>query len=154
MKKLAIVISSGFGTGFIKPAPGTWGTAMAFLITIGLWLSPLSDIVNMPIILSGVFCVLGLWSVNVLSDDWEDDDQRIVVDEMIGFWITMIFIPMSWTSLILAFILFRLYDIFKPLGIRKFDNIKANWAVLVDDVAAGVYANVTLRIILILLSWQ
>ena len=154
MKKLAIVISSGFGTGYIKPAPGTWGTAMAFLITIGLWLSPLSDIVNMPIILSGVFCVLGLWSVNVLSDDWEDDDQRIVVDEMIGFWITMIFIPMSWTSLILAFILFRLYDIFKPLGIRKFDNIKANWAVLVDDVAAGVYANVTLRIILILLSWQ
>ncbi len=153
MKKLAIVISSGFGTGFIKPAPGTWGTTMAFLISIGLWLSPLSDIVNMPIILSGVFYVLGLWSINVLSDDWEEDDQRIVVDEMIGFWITVIFIPISWTSLILAFILFRLYDIFKPLGIRKFDNIKTNWAVLVDDVAAGVYANVTLRIILILLSW-
>ena len=154
MKKLAIVISSGFGTGFIKPAPGTWGTAMAFLISIALWLSPLPDIVYLPIILSGVFYALGLWSINVLSDDWEDDDQRIVVDEMIGFWITMIFIPVSWTSLILAFMLFRLYDIFKPLGIRKFDNIKTNWAVLVDDVVAGVYANVTLRIILILLSWQ
>lgn len=154
MKKLAIVISSGFGTGFIKPGPGTWGTAMAFLISIFLWKSPLPQNPYLPILLSGLFYMLGLWSINMLSDEWEDDDQRIVVDEMIGFWITIIFVPISWTSLILAFVLFRLYDIFKPLGIRKFDNIKTNWAVLVDDVVAGVYANITLQIILILLSWQ
>ena len=154
MKKLAIVISSGFGTGFFKPAPGTWGTAMAFLISMAIWLSPLPTSPYLAIALAGLFYLLGLWSINVLSEDWEDDDQRIVVDEMIGFWITIIFIPISWTSLVLAFVLFRFFDILKPLRIRKFDNIKTNWAVLVDDVVAGVYANITLRIILILLAWQ
>ena len=153
MKKLAIVISSGFGSGFIKPGPGTWGTAMAFFITVIIWKSSLTLPISLPIVLSGFFYLLGLWSINNLGEDWDDDDQRIVVDEMIGFWITMIFVPLSWLNLSLAFILFRLFDIFKPLGIRRFDDIKTNWAVLVDDVVAGVYANIALRIILILLLW-
>ena len=90
----------------------------------------------------------------MLENDWEDDDQRIVVDEMIGYWITIIMIPVSWTSLILAFFLFRAFDIAKPLGIRRFDEIKTNWAVLVDDVVAGIYANISLRIVLLMIAWQ
>ena len=154
MKKLAIVISSGFGSGFLKPGPGTWGTAVAFLMTTLVWQYDIFDLHLLAVILSILFYLLGLWSIKALPSDWVDDDQRIVVDEMIGYWVTLIWIPMSWTSLILAFILFRLFDIFKPLGIRRFDNIKTSWAVLVDDVIAGVYANLTLRIILILLAWQ
>ena len=154
MKKLAIVISSGFGSGFLKPGPGTWGTAVAFLMTTLVWQYDIFDLHLLTVILSILFYLLGLWSIKALPSDWVDDDQRIVVDEMIGYWVTLIWIPMSWTSLILAFILFRLFDIFKPLGIRRFDNIKTSWAVLVDDVIAGVYANLTLRIILILLAWQ
>jgi phosphatidylglycerophosphatase A len=154
MKRLAVVISSGFGSGFIKPGPGTWGTAVAFLISAMIYVSGVSDSLYIPIILTIAFYAAGLWSIGVLEDEWEDDDQRIVVDEMIGYWITIILIPISWTSLILAFFLFRAFDIVKPFGIRRFDEIKTNWAVLVDDVVAGIYANIALRIILLLIAWQ
>ena len=154
MKRLAVVISSGFGAGFIKPGPGTWGTAVAFLISALIYVSGVSDHVFIPVILTLLFYAAGLWSIGVLENDWEDDDQRIVVDEMIGYWITIIMIPVSWTSLILAFFLFRAFDIAKPLGIRRFDEIKTNWAVLVDDVVAGIYANISLRIVLLIIAWQ
>ena len=154
MKRLAVVISSGFGAGFIKPGPGTWGTAVAFLISALIYVSGGSDHVFIPVILTLLFYAAGLWSIGVLENDWEDDDQRIVVDEMIGYWITIIMIPVSWTSLILAFFLFRAFDIAKPLGIRRFDEIKTNWAVLVDDVVAGIYANISLRIVLLMIAWQ
>ena len=154
MKRLAVVISSGFGAGFIKPGPGTWGTAVAFLISALIYVSGVSDHVFIPVILTLLFYAAGLWSIGVLENDWEDDDQRIVVDEMIGYWITIIMIPVSWTSLILAFFLFRAFDIAKPLGIRRFDEIKTNWAVLVDDVVAGIYANISLRIVLLMIAWQ
>ena len=154
MKRLAVVISSGFGAGFIKPGPGTWGTAVAFLISALIYVSGVSDHVFIPVILTLLFYAAGLWSIGVLENDWEDDDQRIVVDEMIGYWITIIMIPVSWTSLILAFFLFRAFDIAKPLGIRRFDEFKTNWAVLVDDVVAGIYANISLRIVLLIIAWQ
>lgn len=154
MKRLAVVISSGFGAGFLKPGPGTWGTAVAFLISALIYVSGVSDDFFIPVILTLLFYAAGLWSIGMLEDDWEDDDQRIVVDEMIGYWITIIMIPVSWTSLILAFFLFRIFDIIKPLGIRRFDEIKTNWAVLVDDVVAGIYANIMLRIVLLMIAWQ
>lgn len=149
-----MVISSGFGAGFLKPGPGTWGTAVAFLISALIYVSGVSDDFFIPVILTLLFYAAGLWSIGMLEDDWEDDDQRIVVDEMIGYWITIIMIPVSWTSLILAFFLFRIFDIIKPLGIRRFDEIKTNWAVLVDDVVAGIYANIMLRIVLLMIAWQ
>ena len=154
MKRLAVVISSGFGAGFIKPGPGTWGTAVAFLISALIYVSGVPDNFFIPVILTLLFYVAGLWSIGMLENDWEDDDQRILVDEMIGYWISMIMIPVSWTSLILAFFLFRAFDISKPLGIRRFDEIKTNWAVLVDDVVAGIYANISLRIVLLMIAWQ
>jgi len=154
MKRLAVVISSGFGAGFIKPGPGTWGTAVAFLISSLMLIGGVTDSLYIPVILTLLFYSVGLWSIGILENDWKDDDQRIVVDEMIGYWITIILIPVNWTNFILAFFLFRLFDIVKPFGIRRFDEIKTNWAVLVDDVVAGVYANITLRIILLLIAWE
>lgn len=151
MKKLAIAIASGFGSGLIKFGPGTWGTAVASFIVTTMWLFKVEQI---PLIIVGLtifFSIIGYWSVLRLADSWEHDDQRIVVDEIIGLFVTLLFVPISWTTIILSFVLFRFFDILKPLGIRRFDEINTNWAVIVDDIVAGVYANIVLQVILILL---
>lgn len=100
-----------------------------------------------------IFTVGGYLAIEALPDTWRDDDQRIVVDEIVGVFVSVLWLPLTATNIILAFVLFRLYDIFKPLGIRKFDNIKTSWAVLVDDMVAGVYSNITIRLLTILLPW-
>ncbi len=151
MKKLATAIASGFGSGFIPFGPGTWGTAVASLFTILLYESGADQMMWWIIVLAIIFTVVGYWAILELRDDWIHDDQRIVVDEMIGLWITLILIPIDWTTILLSFILFRFFDILKPLGIRRFDNIDTHWAVIVDDIVAGVYANITLRLILVFL---
>jgi phosphatidylglycerophosphatase A len=151
MKKLAIAIASGFGTGLIKFGPGTWGTAVASCIVAILYVFQVDQIPLIIVGLTVLFSLIGYWSVLRLADSWEHDDQRIVVDEIIGLFVTLIFVPISWTTIILSFVLFRFFDILKPLGIRRFDEINTNWAVIVDDIVAGVYANIVLQIILILL---
>lgn len=154
MKKFATAISSGFGAGFIPLAPGTWGTAVATLFMVILWSQGFDYLNSYPFTLTIVFSLLGYWAIIKLQHDWEHDDQRIVVDEMIGLWITLFFVPINGLTLVLSFVLFRFFDIVKPLGIRHFDNINTNWAVIVDDMLAGVYANISLQLILLALSWR
>ncbi len=133
-------------------APGTWGTLVGNLIIVALWqMQLLSSIWIIPI-LTILFSLIGYWSITQLPKDWEHDDQRIVIDEVVGVWATLIFIPISWKTIILSFILFRIFDIWKPLGIRRFDNLKSDISVIVDDLLAGVYANIALRGLLLLLT--
>ena len=133
-------------------APGTWGTLVGNLIIVALWqMQLLSSIWIIPI-LTILFSLIGYWSITQLPNDWEHDDQRIVIDEVVGVWATLIFIPISWKTIILSFILFRIFDIWKPLGIRRFDNLKSDISVIVDDLLAGVYANIALRGLLLLLT--
>lgn len=73
------------------------------------------------------------------------DDQRIVADEFIGYWTTMLFVPRSVFAVVLAFILFRLFDTWKPLGIRRLGDLPGGVGVVIDDLAAGAIANVLLH---------
>jgi len=133
-------------------APGTWGTLVGSLIMTVLWQLGWLSSPWILVLLTLIFTLIGYYSITQLSDDWEHDDQRIVIDEVVGVWMTMLFIPITWEAIILSFILFRLYDIFKPLGIRYFDRLHSDWGVMVDDLVAGVYANLTLRLVIVALS--
>ena len=146
MKKIAILIASGFGSGFAPIASGTWGALMGLLILWAVQFGLGSDVWIWPLFLTILFTIVGYWSIGVLPSTWSEDDSRITVDEIIGMLITMIGIPLELKCLILGFILFRIFDIVKPLGIRAFDKKKTNWAVIVDVIIAGVYANLLLRI--------
>lgn len=77
---------------------------------------------------------------------------RIVVDEMVGIWISMIFIPFSILNLLLAFGLFRLYDIWKPWIVKKAENLDGGLGVMADDIVAGIFANVSLQFIIIMMA--
>lgn len=151
MNKLAITIASGLGTGFIKFAPGTWGTALAAVLLGLVYINQFSHVDIIIAMMTLLTCGIGYWSILRLPKDWLQDDQRIVIDEVIGMFITILWIPLTWKTIMIGFVLFRLFDIFKPLGIRSFDRKKTHWAVIVDDIIAGVYANIVLRTILIFL---
>lgn len=78
----------------------------------------------------------------------EDDPGVICLDEVVGMLVTLYLIPISLAMVFLGFILFRFFDITKPFGIKKMEKLKGAWGVLLDDVLAGIYANLTLNLIL------
>ena len=118
-------IASGFGSGYAPIAPGTAGAILACLILWGLHLL-------MPEVFPGgldrawefllfivFFFFLGVWSANEVEVDWGHDASKVVMDEMVGMWLTMLLVPFTWYYLLAGLILFRFFDISKVLGIRK-----------------------------------
>ncbi len=154
MRNFYIFMSTGFGSGYSPIAPGTAGSIVGCVMFYVLnLLYPayfpgfgIDSIYFITLIV--VFLIIGVKASHFLENEWGEDPQKIVIDEIVGVWVTLLFVPYSHVNLLLAFILFRLFDIFKPLGIRKFESMKKGWGVMMDDVAAGVYANVCLQIYL------
>lgn len=153
MNKLAKLIATGLGSGYTPVAPGTAGAALAAIITYFIAIYASFSTLNILLIaLSIIFTILGIWSANVLQDEWGHDPGKIVVDEMVGIWISMMFIPFSLVNLLLAFGLFRLYDIWKPWIVKKAEDLDGGLGVMADDIVAGVFANVTLQFIIIMIA--
>lgn len=145
MKRFILFLATGFGVGYSPIAPGTLGTLVAipvycFLSEIP---SPLYEIT-----LVGFF-FLSVWiAENAERFFGKKDDQRIVIDEIIGFLITMLWIPKTVPFTIIGFFLFRFFDILKPFPIRRLEKgLKGGYGVVLDDVMAGVYANIVLHLI-------
>lgn len=137
-----IIIASGFGSGFSPFAPGTAGAALATIIwlILSFFVSPCTlFIITLSLII--VFTILGVWSANKLEPVWGEDPSRVVVDEMVGVWIPLLACDLEhWYYALAAFALFRLFDIFKPLGIRKMESLKGGVGVMMDDILAGIYS--------------
>lgn len=153
MNTLAKVIATGFGTGYSPFAPGTAGALLAAVVTYCLAINADAYSLNIYLaVLTVVFTALGVWSANYLQDEWGHDPGKIVVDEMIGIWISMLFVPYSLLNLALAFGLFRLYDIWKPWLVGKAEALDGGLGVMADDVVAGIFANITLQIIILILA--
>jgi len=144
VKALVLFFSSAFGSGYVKRAPGTFGSAVGLLLWI--LLIPQNYIVH-------IFAVAAIFFISVfLSGAAEKiyakkDDQRIVIDEVCGIWISAAFLPKSAAYLIAAFVLFRLFDVTKPLFIKKLQNIKGGLGVTIDDAAAGILTNIILQVV-------
>ena len=136
-EKFITFLATGFGSGLSPVAPGTAGTLAGVLICLLC--------LPMPWILRLLFvCVLLALSIYV-ADKAEKiyqkkDDQRIVIDEIIGLQITMLPVAINALNLCAAFVLFRIFDIWKPFPVRNLQEIPGGWGVVIDDVAAGIYA--------------
>ena len=145
MNRFFLIIATGFGVGYSRIAPGTLGTLIA--IPIYYFLSgipsPLYEIT-----LIGFF-FLSVWiSENAEIFFEKKDDQRIVIDEIVGLLITMLWVPKTLPVIIMGFFLFRFFDILKPFPIRRMERkLKGGFGVVLDDVMAGVYANIILHLI-------
>jgi len=154
MKRIYKFLATGFGSGYAPFAPGTAGALVGCLILCGLhylWQEEFSGQAIqgqwMLILLTGIFFFAGVAAGNVLEPEWGHDPSKIVIDEIVGLWVTMWLVPFSIQNLALAFILFRILDIWKPFFIRKMERFKGGWGVMLDDVLAGVFANLILQLI-------
>ena len=148
MKHFILILATGFGVGYSPIAPGTLGTLVA--IPVYYFLSNISSPIY-EITLVGFF-FLSVWiSENAEIYFGKKDDQRIVIDEMMGFLITMLWVPKTIHFIIIAFFLFRFFDILKPFPIRHLEKrFKGGFGVILDDVMAGVYGNIILQMILVI----
>ena len=152
MQRLAVFFASGFGSGFMPVAPGTWGSLVGTLVFLLFWINGWTpNLIEFGLLLV-ITTIIGHLSIKNLPDDWKHDDGRIVIDEVLGIFVTMFYIPLGWGTLIAGLVIFRIFDIWKPLGIRRMDRLNSDFSVLADDILAGVYSNITLHLLMLLLS--
>ncbi len=144
MNRFILFFATGFGSGYSPVIPGTIGTLVA--IPIFLILSAIPSPVYEITLLT--FFFLAVWTAEKAQAYWRaKDDRRIVIDEITGFLVTMLWVPRTLFFILLGFFLFRFFDIVKPPPIRLLERAKRGYGVVLDDVLAGVCANIMLHII-------
>ena len=134
-----------FGVGNSKWAPGTMGTLAAIpLVYLVQWVGPF---VYMAFTLA--LTIVSVFIVEKYENSVTGHDRKeIVIDEVIGYLITMTWMPQTWQAYVMGFVLFRIFDIWKPLFIGQLDKrVKGGLGVVVDDVAAGVVASIIMQLI-------
>lgn len=145
-----IALATGFYSGYSPFAPGTMGALVATLIwLIGYFFLDYVCLLVVTSIAITVFTLLSIPSINRLEKIWGEDPSRVVVDEMVGVWISLLAVPVDGHRgyIVGAFVLFRLFDIVKPLGVRRMEQIGGGWGVMLDDILAGVYGAIVLFLI-------
>lgn len=145
MNHFFLLIATGFGAGLSPIVPGTAGTLVAIPIyyVVSSISSPLYELTLVALFF------FSSWISNQAEQYWgKKDDRRIVIDEIMGFLVTMLWIPKSLFSIVAGFFLFRFFDILKPFPIRRLEQVKSGFGVVLDDVLAGIYSNILLHLAL------
>jgi len=147
-EKAILYVASGFKTGYLPFAPGTFGALLGLPICFLL-----SKMDVLPVLLAVfVFTIFAVWIAGkAQSITGLEDPGCIVIDEIAGLMIGLLGVPFGLFSTVLGFTFFRLFDIFKPFPIRFLEkNFSGGTGVVIDDVAAGIYSNLLLRIVLVM----
>ena len=142
----AVAIATGLYCGYFPIASGTFGSLVGVLIVLATQSFP----IWLNIALAAGLLAVGVWASDEANRIFgEADSSYIVADEIVGMMITMIGIPITQYWLIWGFLLFRLFDIVKPPPANYFDEkVKSGWGVMMDDVVAGIYANILLHLMI------
>lgn len=142
--KAVLALSTWFGVGFLPVAPGTFATvAGSPLVWLMDGLGGLFGAVFL-----AVFVLLAFWSADRSGKmAGQDDPPEIVIDEVAGFLVALFLVPLSWLNLFLGFILFRVFDIWKPFPLKRAEKLGGGLGIVLDDLLAGIYANLALRLI-------
>lgn len=153
-------LATGFGSGFFPFGPGTAGSVVALLIWLVLlhWLS-VGVLTVLTLVLVVLFTLVGTWATAKVQPFWGDDPSRVVVDEMVGMWTALLAAPLfiAGQQLVLglvALVLFRFFDIVKPLGIKRLDRRQGAFWVMADDLLGGFYALLILCVAGIILNFS
>ena len=132
------------GAGLLPVAPGTWGAAVGVLALLPFLGKNGPEILPMLLAVTTALTWFGAAAARKLEPEWGDDPKQFVLDEFVGMWVSLLGHTLTGTNLWLGFVLFRAFDIWKPLGIRRLENVPHGWGVMLDDVGAGLLANVLL----------
>jgi phosphatidylglycerophosphatase A len=138
-EKLIKLLATGFGTGLAPVAPGTAGTLVGVLIC--LIFSPLHWVLRLLIVI--FLLVLAIYIAERAEQVYrKKDDQRIVIDEIAGFQVAMLPVAITGLHLLVGFVFFRIFDILKPFPLRNLQKMSGGLGIVLDDVAAGIYAGI------------
>ena len=141
-------VSTGLGIGYIGKGAGTVSAGAACI----LWY-----LFQAGFILPSAFCIwitllitiLGIWTAGKVELLWGKDSNRVVIDEIAGMCITLLFVPVTIPYILTGFVLFRFFDIVKPLYIKRLELLPGGWGVMADDILAGIYSNILLQLLII-----
>jgi phosphatidylglycerophosphatase A len=135
----------------MKPGPGTWASAATLLLWAGASAYGLSPAVRTPVVvaLAALVTLIGIpAATQVARGSGIKDPQFVVIDEVAGQLVALIAVPLAWKSFLAGFILFRAFDIVKPPPVRQLEAIPEGAGIMLDDVAAGLYALAVMHLLL------
>ena len=139
------LLSSCLGVGYIQKGSGT----VAALLWCICWYFMFrnNDGIFWLLLIILLISVVGIFSAGKVEAGWGKDSSKVVIDEVAGMSVSLLLLPVQIKYIISALILFRFFDIAKPLGIRRLENLPGGWGVMADDLLAGVYTNVIMMVI-------
>lgn len=143
MKIVNYIIATALGAGYAPLAPGTAGSILCLLIVY--FCSPVPLLVYILVLVLLFF--LGVYSSTRVEKDLGHDPSIVVIDEVLGMGISLLLLPRNFWLFFIAFLLFRVFDIFKPPPINFSQKLAAGWGIMVDDIIAGLYAFIGVHII-------
>ncbi len=146
MNKLRLLIATGLGTGYAPVASGTFGSLPGLVLVWLLWnlAGPWAVAVGLIVVVA-----LGFWASAKAEDDFgRKDPGEVVIDEVAGQMVSLLFLAPDVTTLAAGFFLFRLFDVWKPFPARRLEQLPGASGIMIDDLVAGLYANLALRVLL------
>lgn len=146
----ATTVATFFGVGRLKPGPGTWGSlATVLLWATANWGIPIAARTWATIIAAAVVTLVGIPAATLVARAASiKDPQFVVIDEVAGQLVALIAVPPAWKTFLAGFILFRVFDMWKPFPIRRLERLPEGTGIVVDDLAAGVYALIVMHLLL------
>lgn len=152
MRLIYRLISTCLGIGYTPKGGGTVAAVVCCVAWYLSWRSGNGFLWPQLLIALGI-TMIGAWAAGKMEPEWGEDSYRIVIDEVAGMCLTLCGIPDRWPLVLTGLVLFRFFDIAKPLYIRRMEEIGGGWGVMMDDVLAGVYANLLLQIVVFFNLW-
>jgi phosphatidylglycerophosphatase A len=146
----ATTVATFFGIGRLKPGPGTWGS----LATVLLWAAassriPVATRTSATIVAAAVVTLIGIPAATLVARAASlKDPQFVVIDEVAGQLVALIAVPLAWKTFLAGFILFRVFDMWKPFPIRHLEQLPAGTGIVVDDLGAGLFALIVMHLLL------
>ena len=146
----ASLTATFFGIGHFRPGPGTWASAVTMLLWAGL-AHGLPDRVRIPtiIVIALTITLIGIPAATLVARaSGKKDPSFVVIDEVAGQLVSLIAVPLAWKTFLAGLILFRVFDILKPPPVRQLERLPEGTGIVVDDVAAGIYALALVQVLL------
>ena len=140
------LIATCFGIGYIQKGAGTIAALFCCLTWYAFDLSGLNAFWQLMQI--ALLFLIGTIAAARVEKEWGHDNNRVVIDEWMGMAVALFLVPFSWANIIIAFVLFRFFDIVKPLFIRQAEALPSGWGVMADDLLAGIYSNLILHLLI------
>lgn len=151
---VSLFIATGAFSGYAPVAPGTVASFICAILAWFLLPHPSSPLSTAAMLVSlAAFIALAIWTADCAERVLGPDASAIVIDEFAGYLIAVAFLPKSVFVYVAAFLLFRLIDIIKPFPARRAESLRGGVGVVLDDVVAGVYANVLIHLMLLVKGW-